>query len=308
MGSWLELKTWSREALQMVLKPYKNVIEVSHAEVIKCKYCERATHVVRYGTSKGRQVYFCQKCNRKFLDNKAKPGGKVPIEAIGTAISLYYSGMSLSDIGRQLWQLYRTHPARPTIYRWIIKYSKEADKLVSGLKPKVGKTWVVDETSVKVGGKNLWLWDAIDADTRYLIASHLSTTRTSKDAETLMRRAQSKTDKPPKFIISDKLAAYIEGIEKVYGSDTWHLKSEGFTGEINTNLIERMHGTIKGRTKVMRGLKDKKTAEAILNGFLLYYNVLRPHQSLNGKTPAEAAGIKFPYNNWAEIVKGNKKE
>jgi len=52
----------------------------------------------------------------------------------------------------------------------------------------------------------------------------------------------------------------------------------------------------------MRGLKDIKSARLITEGFLLHYNYLRPHEALKGKTPAEVAGVKYPYRNWQEIV------
>ena len=288
------------------MKPFKNIVSETYTEIVKCKYCDKATDVVRYGKSKGKQYYFCNLCGRKFLNNQAMPGMRVPIEAIGAAIGMFYEGMSLSAISRQLWYMYRVQPSRSTLHGWVMKYSKKADRLISDLKPKVGKTWIVDETVVKIGGQNTWFWDVIDDKTRFIIASHLSTSRGAKDAEAVMKRAQDKAEKPPRFIISDKLAAYLEGIERVFGADTWHLRSQGFTGEINTNLIERFHGTLKDRTKVMRGLKSRETAKVILSGYLMHYNFFRPHQTLKGKTPAEVAGIKFPHISWAGIIKSEK--
>ncbi len=54
--------------------------------------------------------------------------------------------------------------------------------------------------------------------------------------------------------------------------------------------MERMNGEIRDREKTMRGLKKRKTP--IIEGFMEYYNFIRPHMALNGKTPAEACGIK----------------
>jgi transposase InsO family protein len=45
----------------------------------------------------------------------------------------------------------------------------------------------------------------------------------------------------------------------------------------------------------MRGLKGDMTAEEIMNGFRTYYNFVRPYQSLNGKTPAEASGLNLRF-------------
>jgi len=122
-----------------------------------------------------------------------------------------------------------------------------------------------------------------------------------------MECAQRKTARPLEFVISDKLAAYLDGIERLFGADTWHLQSRGFKGRINTNLIERFHGTLKGRTKVMRGMQNRETAKTVLNGYLRHYNFFRLHHTLRGKTPADVAGIRFPYSDWTEVVRGENK-
>ena len=76
--------------------------------------------------------------------------------------------------------------------------------------------------------------------------------------------------------------------------------------EDNTQKIERFHGTLKQRTKVMRGLKNTETARDFMNGWLVHYNYLRPHESLNDKTPAEVAQVSYPYGNWADIIRNHK--
>lgn len=41
----------------------------------------------------------------------------------------------------------------------------------------------------------------------------------------------------------------------------------------------------------MRGLDNEDSAQTIVDGMRIYYNFIRPHMALNGKTPAEKAGI-----------------
>ncbi|MCJ7457033.1 hypothetical protein MUP07_09915 [Candidatus Bathyarchaeota archaeon] len=51
----------------------------------------------------------------------------------------------------------------------------------------------------------------------------------------------------------------------------------------------------------MRAVKNTDTA--ILDGQRIYYNHIRPHQALNGKTPAEAAGIAVKgKNRWVALI------
>jgi len=70
---------------------------------------------------------------------------------------------------------------------------------------------------------------------------------------------------------------------------------------MNNNKMERFNGEIRDREKTMRGLKTKNTA--ILTGYQLFHNFIRPHEGLNGKTPAEACGIKIEEKNkWVTLI------
>jgi putative transposase len=55
--------------------------------------------------------------------------------------------------------------------------------------------------------------------------------------------------------------------------------------------MERMNGEIRDREKTMRGLKKADTP--ILTGYQIYHNYMRPHDGLDGKTPAEVCGIQI---------------
>jgi len=71
---------------------------------------------------------------------------------------------------------------------------------------------------------------------------------------------------------------------------------------LNINHVERLHGTMRQREKVMRGLKVEDTP--IVEGHMLYYNYIKPHQALEGKTPSEQAGITIEGSNkWLTLMK-----
>lgn len=57
----------------------------------------------------------------------------------------------------------------------------------------------------------------------------------------------------------------------------------------------------------MRGLKIKETP--ILMGYQIFHNYIRTHESLDGKTPAEACGIKIEgKNKWVTIIQNAVKK
>jgi len=215
---------------------------------------------------------------------------------------MYYEGMSLKEIRRNLIQQHGDYISDSTIFNWVKRFSKQAIMEAGNYKPKVGKVWVADETMIELDGKNVWLWDIIDTKTRFLIATHMSFSRTTKDAQSLMEQAYKRTGVLPRIIYTDKLRAYLEGIELTFGANTEHKAGSPFDIGANNNYIERFHSTIKSRTKVMRGLKTMETARLFLDGWLIHYNFFRPHMSLKDKTPAMEAECKFPFRNWKDIT------
>jgi hypothetical protein len=118
-----------------------------------------------------------------------------------------------------------------------------------------------------------------------------------------MEKAAERADKTPKVVMTDKLAAYLDGIELAFGADAEHKQGSPFDVRTNTNVIERFQGTLKDRTKVLRGLKKPETARKFIEGWLIHYNYFRPHISLKGKTPAQRAGIILSANDWLDVVR-----
>jgi hypothetical protein len=55
----------------------------------------------------------------------------------------------------------------------------------------------------------------------------------------------------------------------------------------------------------MRGIKIRDTP--ILTGYQIYHNYMRPHEGLNGMTPAEVCGIKIEgENKWQTLIQNAK--
>jgi hypothetical protein len=62
-----------------------------------------------------------------------------------------------------------------------------------------------------------------------------------------------------------------------------------------------MNGEVRDREKVMRSLKRSDTP--ILTGYQIYHNYIKPHMALDGKTPAEAAGIEIKgKDKWLTLI------
>ena len=67
-----------------------------------------------------------------------------------------------------------------------------------------------------------------------------------------------------------------------------------------------MNCEVRDREKVVSGLNKADTA--ILPGYQIYHNYMRPHEGLNGKTPAEKCGIIIEgENKWKTLIENASK-
>jgi transposase-like protein len=109
-------------------------------------------------------------------------------------------------------------------------------------------------------------------------------------------------------IITDGLQSYNDAFKKAFftqkAARTEHVRVPNIRNRSNNNMVERLHGTIRQRNKVMRGLDDEQTAQTMMDGLRIYYNFIRPHSALNGKTPAQKAQIDADSKqNWLHLIK-----
>lgn len=301
--------TYSASSLK---EPTGNIrTDIAHPKVV-CKFCD-SQNTRKFGLYKGVQNYYCNDCHTKFTGTDALSHGRVSPSFVANALQEYYTGTSYHDIEENIEQQTDTDISHTAVIKWINKFTNKAIQQTKNLHPRVGDTWIADETYIKTDvktsdPKGVVFWDIIDAKTRFLLASRVTTTRNKQDAKQLMELASKRAGKTPKVVVTDKLGAYIDGIELAFGADTKHRQGSPFNVDSsNTSLIERFHNTLKDRTKVMRDLRDKNTLKRFTDGWLVYYNYFRPNMALHDKRPAEVAGLDYECHSWADVV-GYKKE
>jgi putative transposase len=277
---------------------------------MNCKYCN-STNTICFGiytaTNGDIQRYWCKDCQRKFTEIDSLPDMKTSKKEIADAMGMYYGGMPLDSIQRQLQQQYGHYLSEAGIYKWIIRFTKEAVDQSRYFKPKVGDKWIADETVLNVGGNKIWFFDIIDSDTRFLLATHIANKRTVEDVQKLMEKAVVKAGKMPKVVITDKLNSYIEGVPLSLGGSIHHVRTSPFDADNNTNLIERFHGIMKDRMKVIRGFSNLETTRLLTDGWLVHYNFFKEHEALGNIPPAQAMKVKTPFKDWNDVLNNTGK-
>jgi len=271
-----------------------------------CKYCT-PEKVVKDGKVKGKQQYVCRSCGHKFVEGSDFPKMRVESRIISTAIDMYYEGLSVRKVQNQLQKIFGIQIGKSAIWKWLIKYSKLVSQYVETLTPQLLGVYHVDETAIKCKGVQKWFWEIIDEQTKFLVASHLSGSRTTEDAIALFEKSIKVAKRKPVSIYCDGLPAYVDGYNKVFYTMRKDTRPElirrvGIRAIHNQNAIERLHGTLKDRLKPARGLKGEEKVRTLLEGWTVHYNYVRKHQTLKGKTPAQACGINMK-NDWNVLVK-----
>nr|MDO8098343.1 DDE-type integrase/transposase/recombinase [Candidatus Njordarchaeota archaeon] len=282
-----------------------SVIEPLTSDV--CKFCGSGNIVkdaIRHNKYGDVQRFKCKDCGKRFSINIGFEKMKANPKAVTSAMQLYFTGESLRNV-RNFLVLQGMRLSHVAVYKWIKKYVKLMEQYLEKLKPNVGDTWRADELYVKVKGNMKYLFALMDDETRFWIAQEVADTKYKHDAGNLFRRGKELVGKKPLTIITDGLSAYHLAYKKEFwtsqGPRTQHIQHITIRGDHNNNKMERMNGEVRDREKVVRGLKKKDSP--VLKGYQLYHNYLRPHEALDGETPADRCGIKVKgENKWLTII------
>ena len=216
---------------------------------------------------------------------------------------MYFDGLSYRRTAENIGDYFHRPTNAATVYRWVKEQTAKAKDVVEENKVDTGPEWVADELQVRLGGQKYWIFNVMDAKTRFVLAAYLSRERTTKAAATAMSMARERAANAPEEIKTDGLASYQKGVRTAFPlHPVKHVVSKGIRAEINNNLSERLQGTFRDRDKTLRGLKTRDSGQSYLDGLVLYYNYFRPHEALDGKKPAEKAGAEIPFENWRDVA------
>jgi transposase-like protein len=267
-------------------------------DAIPCTRCG-SIRVIRYGVAgvqNVKQIYYCKDCRKKFREPSLLNKVKFSPELITLALDLYFSGLSLRKIVRTVNDHFNVKIGATTIFNWIKRYIPMIAEYVNTLAPQLSKQWHADELFVKVRGgthKSLgygMVWNVMDRETRFLIVSKLTKDRAAVDTVAAFEDAAKIAHGiKPETVFTDSLRHYNIAVKTTF-PDAKRIQNCGISKRENNNRIERMNGTLRERVKVQRGWKTPKSVLA--EGNRLQYNFVKPHMALEGKTPANAAGIE----------------
>jgi transposase-like protein len=295
------------EFSQKMKQEVKAHVVIQPLNTSKCVYCgseEIVKDGLRHNKKGALQVYLCKTCEKHFTLNLGFEGMRVTPQIITSAMQLYFTGESLRNVQKFL-KLQGVAVSHVAVGKWIKKYVTLMKGYVEKLKPNVSDTWRADEMYVKVAGDMKYLYAMMDDETRFWIAQEVAESKFKHDSREIFYQARWLMGKQPKVFITDGLPTYKTNAKRIF-PQAKHIREIAFDGERHNNKMERMNGEVRDREKTMRGLKKIDTP--ILKGYQIYHNYIRPHEALDGKTPADACGIDIQgQNKWKTLIENASK-
>jgi transposase-like protein len=158
-----------------------------------------------------------------------------------------------------------------TIHRWTLRYSPELLEQFNRRKRAVAGRWHMDETYIKVRGRWMYLYRAIDSngDT---VEFWFSEKRNLAAAKRFLRKALKRHGRPERIVIDGSQT----NREAILSCDTIDRLQDRSRRQLKpirvrqsaylNNRIEQDHRAIKRRIRPMLGFKSMASARVILSG------------------------------------------
>ena len=165
-----------------------------------------------------------------------------------------------------------------TIQRWVFKFSKEVEKNMHKRKKQVCDSWRMDETYIKVKGRDMYLYRAVD---RYgNTVDFLLTRRRQKiSAQKFFNKAIGNNGKP-RIVNIDKSGSNSSAILTVNKRSLSTKKIKIRKVKYLNNIIEQDHRRIKRRIRIMTGFKEFESAQRTLSGIEVV-SIIKKDQIIN---------------------------
>jgi transposase-like protein len=199
-------------------------------------------------------------------------GFRFPREVIVLAVRWYLRyGLSYRDVEELLAER-GVVVDHVTVYRWVQRFTPLLIDAARPCRHVTGDRWLVDETYVKIAGRWVYLYRAIDQFGQ-VIDVLVSEKRDMAATRRFFTRALEHGPSPSE-VTTDRAATYPRVLEELLPA-ACHV-----TEQYANNAIEADHGRLKSRLRPMRGLKQLRCARVISAGHAFIQNIRRGHYEL----------------------------
>jgi transposase-like protein len=209
---------------------------------------------------------------RPAVASTAFAGFRFPPEVIALAVRWYLRfGLSYRDVEELLAER-GIEVDHGIIYRWVQRFTPLLIDAARPCRHAPGDRWFVDETYVKVAGRWVYLFGAIDQYGQVidvLVAQKRDLAATRRFFTRALKHGPSPTE-----VTTDRAPAYPRVLDELLPA-ACHVMDQ-----YANNDIEADHRRLKSRLRPMRGLKRLRSAWVISAGHAFVQNLRRGHYDI----------------------------
>ena len=145
-----------------------------------------------------------------------------------------------------------------TVRRWVLKFGPLIARKLRQGRPRPSARWHLDEMVVRIAGKRMYLWRAVDHEGE-ILDMLVQRRRDTQPALRLMRKLLKKQGFAPKLLVTDKPGSYSSAFRQL------RLTCPHDQGLRKNNRAENSHQTMRRRERKMQRFKSSRSAQRFLN-------------------------------------------
>src|SRR6202045_1992545 len=152
-----------------------------------------------------------------------------------------------------------------TVRRWVLKFGPLIARKLRRSRPRPSTRWHLDEMVVRIAGKRMYLWRAVDHEGEVLDML-VQRRRDTQAALRLMRKLLRKQGFAPKLLVTDKLRSYAAAFRHL------RLTCPHEQGLRRNNRAENSHQVVRRRERKMQRFKSAQSAQRFLSVHAAVHN------------------------------------
>src|SRR5689334_4379474 len=134
-------------------------------------------------------------------------GYRYPPEIISHAVWLYFRFPVSLRMVEEVLAARNIVVSHETVRQWALKFGQDFANEIRRRLPRPGDKWHLDEVVITIAGTKHWLWRAVDQH-GIVLDVLVQSRRDAKAAKRLLRKLLKRQMRPPRVMITDKLASY----------------------------------------------------------------------------------------------------
>jgi transposase-like protein len=160
-----------------------------------------------------------------------------------------------------------------TVRRWVLKFGATVAQRLRRRRPRPSDRWHLDEMVVRIAGRRMYLWRAVDHEGE-ILDMLVQRRRDQRAALKLMRKLLRKQGFAPRLVVTDKLRSYGAAFREL------HLTGHHDQRLRKNNRAENSHQVVRRRERKMQRFKSAASAQRFLSMHAAVHNTFNYQRHL----------------------------